>query len=95
MTTFYVPVEQTRLPAGAPGRWTILIVEAVGPVEAIQQARREVDAMHIRGWSVWAAVRDIPSFEYMQELRDSKDASTRRRKQGRYVVEDGFIPGYL
>lgn len=75
MPMFNVPVERRNLPSTNPLRWLILTVEASGPVEAIRKATHIARVeMRIAGATIWAAVSDIPSFEYMQELRDEMDA---------------------
>lgn len=91
-TTFYVPVERTTIPNSDPKRWLFLVVEAVGPVEAILQATSIArSTMRLKGVTIWAAVRDCPTFEYMQELRESFGRASRNRagQMGRKV------PGYV
>jgi len=87
MTTFYVPVERKALPATDPLRWFILEVEASCPATAQVSASRIVlETMHLRGAVIWAAVRDIPPFAHMQELRYSFGLSSLRGRRE--------IPGY-
>jgi len=72
---YYVPVERKTLPAADRLRWMILPVEAPNPQAAFEQASTQARAMLglKRNFTVWAAVADIPSFEYLAELRDSYD----------------------
>lgn len=79
MATFYVPIERKALPASDPKRWFFLAEEAPDPVTAIAQASTTArDVMRLKGVAVWAAVRDIPSFEHMQELRDALGKASRK-----------------
>lgn len=85
MATFFVPVERKTLPATNPNRWFILELDTPDPVSAMTEASRQVrDDMRLKGVAIWAAVRDIPSFTYMQELRDSMGRASKRRN----------VPGY-
>ena len=104
-TTFYVPIENRSLPAGNLSRWHILVVEATSVEAAMEHAEnyvatlprtvftgasgRAVRARH----ALWAAVRDIPSFAYMQSLRDNFDAL--RSVRLRHKRSDRRIPGYV
>lgn len=91
-TTFYVPIERRNLPADSKLRWTILVVDAPDPVTAAHEARRTCDDLPVKGWVVWAAVRDCPTFAHMQELRDSMDAC---RYSRRAKANHNRIPGYV
>lgn len=87
MATFYVPVERKALPASNPHRWFILEMDTPDPVTAMAEASRQVrDVMRLKGATIWAAVRDIPSFSYMQELRESMGKASKRGQR--------TIPGY-
>lgn len=89
--TFFVPVERKALPATDPKRWMMLPVTAVGPFQAIRHA--EVIAKAILpggGFAVWAAVRDCPTFSYMQALRESRDAAFGSRSK-RPLSVAGYI----
>lgn len=87
MATFYVPVERKALPASDPMRWFFLEVEATCPAIAQVSASRIVlETMRLRGAVIWAAVRDCPSFEYMQQLRYAFGLSSQRGRRS--------IPGY-
>lgn len=78
-STYYVPVERKSFAADSPLRWFHLVVETDSPVAAIIEATRIVrDDMKLRNTAVWAAVRDIPSFTYMQELRESYGRTSRK-----------------
>lgn len=79
MAQFYVPVERKALPASDMKRWLILPIEAADPVTAIAEASTTArDVMRLKNVAVWAAVRDIPSFEHMQELRDALGRTSRK-----------------
>ena len=103
--TFYVPIENRSLPADDPTRWHILVVEETSPVDAMMMAvaysgmlPRSIviapDGMRKRAsYTVWAAVRDIPTFAYMQELRDGMDALEGVRM--RHKRSEKRIPGYV
>lgn len=87
MASYFVPVERKALPATNPLRWFIIEVETTDPVTAMTEASRQVrDVMQLKGATIWAAVRDIPSFGYMQELRESMGRASRRGQRS--------IPGY-
>lgn len=103
--TFYVPIENRSLPADDPTRWHILVVEETSPVDATMGAmtysrtlpRSIVVTPDGRrkqaSYTVWAAVRDIPSFAYMQSLRDNFDALKSVRL--RHKRSERRIPGYV
>jgi len=101
MTTFYVPIENVSLPGDDPTRWHMLVVDAEDPVDAMMvgtaYARTLPRTIPVNGarpsYSVWWAVRDIPSFDYMRELRDAKDSCKGVRM--RYKRGDRRIPGYV
>ena len=95
MATFFVPVERKTLPATNPNRWFILELDTPDPVSAIAEASRQVrEDMRLKGVVIWAAVRDIPPFEHLQELRESMDAC-RHARGGRKLGPIGSsIPGY-
>lgn len=86
MATFYCPIELTRSSVKAAGRFFFLEVEANGAMEALAMQRETAAAMFggTAGYARWAPVRDLPTFEYMQELREA--FGKRRRKL--------TIPGY-
>lgn len=85
--THYVPVERKALPASDPLRWFIVEVETADPVAAMTEASRQVrEDMRLKGATIWAAVRDIPSFAYMQMLRESMGKASKRGAKS--------IPGY-
>lgn len=87
MASYFVPVERKALPASDPMRWFIVEVETTDPVTAMMEASRQVrDVMRLKGATIWAAVRDIPSFSYMQELRESMGKASKRGQRS--------IPGY-
>jgi hypothetical protein len=91
--TYSVPVERTQLDRDDPNRWLILPVDTCDPVEALRKATHTArHVFRLTGISIWAAVRDIPSFAYMQELRDSKDALKGVRL--RHRRSERRIPGY-
>ncbi len=71
--TYYVPVENRKAPAGSPQRWFFLMVDTTSPQGAMLEAMRIVDEelKLTKSTVVWAAVRDCPTFEYMQQLRDA------------------------
>ena len=88
MASFFVLVERKALPASDPMRWFIVEVETTDPVSAMMEASRQVrDVMRLKGATIWAAVRDIPTFAYMQELRDSMGRASKRGQRS--------IPGYV
>lgn len=88
MATFYVPVERKALPASDPMRWFILTMDTPDPVTAMTEASRQVrDVMRLKGATIWAAVRDIPTFAHMQELRESMGRASKRGQRS--------IPGYV
>lgn len=77
--TFYVPVERKSLPASDPLRWMILPIETTTPTDAMRHATTiAVEEMGLKNTAIWAAVRDIPSFTYLQELRDSMGRYSKR-----------------
>ena len=87
MTTFYVPVERKALPANDPRRWFVLVMDTPDPITAMTEASRQVrEEMRLRGVAIWAAVRDCPTFAYMQELRESMGKASKRGERS--------IPGY-
>lgn len=87
MASYFVPVERKALPASDPMRWFIVEVETTDPATAMMEASRQVrDVMRLKGATIWAAVRDIPSFSYMQELRESMGKTSKRGQRS--------IPGY-
>lgn len=78
-STYYVPVERKSFAADHPMRWFHLVIETNSPVTAIAEASRIVrEDMRIKGATIWAAVTDIPSFAYMQELRESYGRTSRK-----------------
>lgn len=90
MTTYYVPVERKSLPASDPMRWVIIVAECITPVEAMAQARDAIREMRLGRWVLWAAVRDIPSFQHMQRLRECMDACKYANSR-----RGNAIPGYV
>lgn len=87
MATFFVPVERKALAASDPQRWFILVMDTPDPITAMTEASRQVrDVMRLKGATIWAAVRDCPSFTYMQELRESMGKASKRGQR--------TIPGY-
>lgn len=101
MATFYVPIENVSLPGDDPTRWHMLVVEETSPVDAMMLGAAYANALPreaSRGtprarYTVWAAVRDMPTFAYMQELRDSM--SDLKGVRMRYKRGDRRIPGYV
>lgn len=75
MTTYYVPVERKALAACDPNRWLIIVAECLTPVEAMAQAKQAIADMRLGQWCLWAAVRECPTFQQMQRLRDGMDAA--------------------
>ena len=87
MATFYVPVERKALPATDLSRWFILVMDTPDPVTAMAEASRQVrEELRLKGVAIWAAVRDIPDFAYMQMLRESMGKASKRGQKS--------IPGY-
>lgn len=82
MAQYFVPIERGNLPACDPHRWLILPVEAPNATAARIEACNTAEAIIRRPFraTIWAAVRDIPSFEHMQELRECYDASMGRNR---------------
>lgn len=79
--TYYVPIERADLPQTNPLRWFILAIETDNPVDAMREASITArDTMGLKPAGIWAAVRDIPSFEYMASLRCEFDAARRGRR---------------
>ena len=86
---YYVPIERRRAPADDLARWTILVFDTLDASDAQMCAVAFLDTLPTKGWVVWAAVRDCPSFPYMQSLREAMDASRKRHKLHQ------TIPGYV
>ena len=93
MTTYFVPIERRALPADNPLRWTILVLDTVDAPTALLAANLYVRSLPVRGWTVWAAVRDCPTFGHMQELRNSMDACRYARRSRGPV--GSHIPEYV
>lgn len=65
------------MPEVSPQQWDQYVANPVLQVR---------DVMRLKGATIWAAVRDIPSFSYMQELRESMGKASKRGQR--------TIPGY-
>lgn len=94
MPHFYVPIERKTLPADDLSRWTILVFDTHDASTAQMLARTFVDQLPTRGWCVWAAVQDCPTFSYMAQLRESMDACHFARGGRKRGPIGSFIPGY-
>ncbi len=92
MAHYFVPIERKALPADDHQRWTILVFDCVSPQDAITCALAFVDSLPTRGWVIWAAVRDCPTFEHMQSLRDGM---SRSRYAGRAQAGKAPVSGYV
>ena len=93
MTTYYTPIERTRLPADDPLRWFVHVCEAPHVSDARMNALAFVDRLPGRGHVVWASVRDCPSFDHMRELRSSMDACnySRAPRRGKVPAVAGYV----
>lgn len=88
MATFYCPIELTRADVKAAGRFFFIEVETDCPMKALQMQREIAIEMFggTAGYARWVPVRDLPTFEYMQELREAFGRKSRRGAKS--------IPGY-